>query len=82
MPVAAVPPVSEVDPIFAAIEAHKKLVEESLRLYGALDEAKGDASEKHGHRPCPLIMWRNYFIGDTEIDARARCIASGSRCRS
>jgi len=70
VPIAAALPVSEVDPIFAAIEDHKKLFDEATRFSMALSEAEEAAEQKHGYRPVPLIHWRNYFIGGTEIDFR------------
>jgi hypothetical protein len=56
------------DPIFAAIEAHKRAIEESNQAYTDIDEAEADAGEQHGNRPSELIIWRNYHICGSEID--------------
>jgi hypothetical protein len=58
------------DPIFAMIETHKKLVAEWTRLSDQLDNAIADAAAEYGARPTELIHWRNYTIGDSEIDQR------------
>jgi hypothetical protein len=62
------------DPIFAAIETHKRMVQESFELSVALDEAEGDAAETYGNRPIALVQWRNYLIGDSEIDRRREAL--------
>ena len=57
------------DPIFAAIEEHRRLAEASNRLYDALDLAQSKAAKKHGSKPFVLIAWRNYsHIAGSEID--------------
>lgn len=61
----------ESDPIYAAIEQHRKLIAESDRLYDELQKAENVAEKKHGRRPWALIVWRNYSeIGGSEIDDR------------
>jgi hypothetical protein len=57
------------DPIYAAIEAHPRLMAKMFEAWRRLDEAEGDTEER---RPCPLVAWRNYsHIGGSEIE-RAR----------
>ena len=68
-----------VDPIFAAIEAHRQLSAESNRLYDALDTAEGEARAEHGVRPFPLISWRNFTIGASEIDHRREVLLEQPR---
>jgi hypothetical protein len=58
------------DPIFARIATHKKLTADWQRLYDQLDEAEWTAAKEHGNRPIELIHWRNYHIGESEIDRR------------
>jgi hypothetical protein len=58
------------DPIFAAIKKHKLLFDHATKIGMALSEAEDNASETHGHRPIPLIVWRDYHIGGIEIDIR------------
>ena len=59
------------DPIYAAIEQHRKLIAESDRLYDELQKAEYVAEKKHGRRPSSLIAWRSYSaIGASEIDDR------------
>jgi hypothetical protein len=67
------------DPIFAAIETHKKLYKQLHRLFRAKDEAECNACERHGLRPIALIAWRDYsHIGGSEIDrARLRFLDDG-----
>ena len=48
------------DPIYAAIEQHRKFVAESDRLYDELLKAENAAEKKHGRRPSSLIAWRSY----------------------
>jgi hypothetical protein len=61
----------ENDPIYAAIEQHRKFVAESDRLYDELQKAENAAEKKHGRRPSALIAWRSYSaIGASEIDDR------------
>ena len=61
----------ETDPIYAAIEQHRKFVAESDRLYDELQKAENAAKKKHGRRPSSLIAWRSYSeIGASEIDDR------------
>jgi hypothetical protein len=67
-PAAAAPDFT--DPIFAAIDEHKRLKREVYRASQALQDAEGDAYEQHGHRPIALITWRNYHIGGEEIEVR------------
>lgn len=59
-----------VDPIFAAIEGHRKSATASFEIYTALDNAEGELKAKHGRRPCELITWRDYYIGGSEINQR------------
>ena len=60
-----------VDPIYAAIEQHRKLIAESDRLYDELQKAECVAEKKHGRRPSSLIAWRSHSaIGASEIDDR------------
>jgi hypothetical protein len=67
---AAVAAMDSPDPIFAAIQKHRELMEESNRLYDAVSVAEGKAQKKHGYRPWSLIAWRKYsHIGGSEIDA-------------
>jgi hypothetical protein len=65
-PAAAIGP----DPIFGRIVTHKKLTANWQGLYDQLQEAEHAAAQEHGWRPIALIHWRNYTIGDSEIDAR------------
>jgi hypothetical protein len=58
------------DPIFAAIDAHKKLFAAWQGLYDQLQDAEIDAAQEHGRRPIGLIHWRNYTIGASEIETR------------
>jgi hypothetical protein len=59
------------DPIFAAIQKHRNLLKEWVRLYEGLEAAENKAKKKHGHRPCSLIAWRTYsHIGGHEIEDR------------
>jgi hypothetical protein len=58
------------DPIFARIATHKKLTADWQGAYDQLQEAEHAAAQEHGWRPIALIHWRNYTIGDSEIDAR------------
>ena len=61
----------ESDPIYAAIEQHRKFVAESDRLYDELQKAENAAEKQHGRRPSALIAWRSYSeIGASEIDDR------------
>jgi hypothetical protein len=63
--------VRKVDPIFAAIDNHRKLLNAWVALYAALDRAEFKAQKKHGRRPLALVAWRNYSaIGGSEIDDR------------
>jgi hypothetical protein len=61
---------AQVDPIFAAIEEYRKSLATWLRIYGTLDNAKGEARTKHGNRPSELITWRGSYIGGSETDQR------------
>src|SRR5258706_12341813 len=47
------------DPIFAAIENHRKLNKALHALWEARDVAESEARTKHGRRPRPLIDWHN-----------------------
>jgi hypothetical protein len=80
LPALSVPAVASTqdDPIFAAIAHLKTVSAETYRLAEELDLAEGDASEKHGHRPIPLVSWRNGYIGGSEIDSyRKELLARG-----
>jgi hypothetical protein len=58
----------EPDPIFAAIEEHRRLWDEEYNVSTMLDEAE----REKGRAPIPLIAWRTYsHIGGSEIE-RAR----------
>ena len=63
-----------VDPIFGLIAEHKRLFEESLRLYSELDTAESQAGRTHGKQPSPYIAWRNRSTLDGELidDAREK----------
>jgi hypothetical protein len=41
-----------------------------MALYDKLDSASFEAEKTHGRRPIGLISWRNYTIGDGEIELR------------
>ena len=56
------------DAIFAAIAAHKSAYKKFDQLWVKLDEAEGDARDRFGLRPLELVQWRNYHIGEYEID--------------
>jgi hypothetical protein len=58
------------DPIFARIATHKKLTADWQGLYDQLQAAEYAAAQEHGWRPPELIHWRNYHIGESEIDTR------------
>src|ERR1700738_340314 len=58
------------DPIFSMIVMHKKLSADWVLLDDQLEEAELNAAKEHGLRPTELISWRNYTIGDSEIDTR------------
>jgi hypothetical protein len=59
------------DPIFAAIDKHRKLFKAWDALYDALDRAEAKAKKKYGQRPWSLVAWRNYSaIGGSEIEDR------------
>jgi hypothetical protein len=61
---------AKVDPIFAAIEAHKRAVKQWTAIDTELDKKSIAAGKKHGRRPTELIVWRDFYIGGTEIPAR------------
>ena len=62
---------SQADPIFAAIEKHRKLFKAWNALYDALERAETKAKKKYGRRPSSLVAWRNYSaIGGSEIEDR------------
>jgi hypothetical protein len=57
------------DPILAAIDAHKEITRQWLRLEDKLDKAELCAMEKFGRRPLGLITWRSYSaIGEHELE--------------
>jgi hypothetical protein len=59
------------DPIFAAIEKHRKLVKTWNALSNVFDLAETKAEKKYGRRPWSLIAWRDYSaIGGSEIEDR------------
>jgi hypothetical protein len=62
------------DPIFAAIDGHRKSATASFEIYSALDNAEAELKAKHGHRPYELITWRDYYIGGSEIDQRREAL--------
>jgi hypothetical protein len=45
-----------------------------VQLSVVLDEAQIEAEKKHGRRPHELVEWRNYHIGDAEIDQRREAL--------
>lgn len=61
------------DPIFAMLEEHRRLQTLRCDLYDDLDGAEYEAGKEHGRRPVPLTNWRNYYIGECEIDANSFC---------
>jgi hypothetical protein len=62
---------SQPDPIFAAIDNHRKLFKAAIALYEALARVEIKAEKKYGRRPWSLVAWRNYSaIGGSEIDDR------------
>jgi hypothetical protein len=74
---AAVVPL-EPDPIIAAIVEHRRLDRKSSALSMALSDAE-DAIKPR--RPIPLVIWRNYMIGGSELERARRellrdCVAS------
>lgn len=71
LPALAIPAVAATrDPAVDAVQHLKLTAEATYRLVRGLDEAEGDACEQHGHRPIPLVQWRNYDISGSEIDQR------------
>jgi hypothetical protein len=66
------------DPIFAAIENHRKLDEAWSALTAALSEAEGHAKEKLGRRPVSLVYWRGSkpFCGSEIDDVKAEFLKS------
>ncbi len=62
------------DPILAMIDTHKKLRAEWLALNNRWDEAEVAVFNEHGRRPMELIRWRNYTIGDGEIEMRRQTL--------
>ena len=67
----------EADPIIEAIAAHKAAFRKYDRLWDEWDRAEGNAAETHGRRPWELIHWRNYCIGEYEIDERYEWFLKG-----
>jgi hypothetical protein len=60
-----------VDPIFTAIEKHRKMLKAWIALSDALERAETKAKKKYGRRPSSLVAWRNYSaICGSEIEAR------------
>jgi hypothetical protein len=74
IPAIAVAAPDSTDPIFAAINEHKRLEHEAYRASQALEDAEEDAYEQHENRPIALITWRNYHIGGTEIETRRQAL--------
>jgi hypothetical protein len=76
MPALAMPAFADnsSDPIFSAIEYHRKSFAAWIKVYETLDNAEGDAKDKHGNRPSGLIMWRGWCIGGSEIDERREAL--------
>jgi hypothetical protein len=72
MPALAMPAFADnsSDPIFAAIQYHRKSFAAWIKDYETLDNAEGEAKAKHGTKPFELITWRGYYIGGSEIDER------------
>jgi hypothetical protein len=76
MPALALPAFADnsSDPIFAAIEYHRKSFAAWIKDYEMLDNAEGEARTKHGNQPPGLITWRGYYIGGSEIDERRKVL--------
>jgi hypothetical protein len=60
------------DPIFAAIDKHRKLLKQAIQAATALEVAERRIRKKHGRRPEQLVQWRNYTICGREIDERRK----------
>jgi hypothetical protein len=77
LPALAIPAIAaatEPDPIFSAIEYHRKSFAAWIKDYETLDNAEGEARTKHGNQPPGLITWRGYYIGGSEIDERREAL--------
>jgi hypothetical protein len=62
-----------VTPVAAAIERYRSADALFYDLSQKLEDAKDAVLDKHGHRPIPLVAWRNYsHIGGSEIEDRRR----------
>jgi len=64
---------TENDPIFAALDTHRKTNDAQFEVFKQLDEAEGMIKEGC---PIPLVSWRNYTIGGSEIDTRRETLLS------
>jgi hypothetical protein len=67
-----------VDPIITALADHQRLYREWGALADALDKAEGVAT-KLGPIPIPLVHWRNFFIGGSEIELRRDTLLKNRR---
>jgi hypothetical protein len=75
------PGAAKPDPISAAILAHKAAFKKWLATNDLLEKKKDAAAKKIGQRPTELIVWRDYYIGDSEIPHRRKDF-SGRRWRA
>jgi hypothetical protein len=67
-----------VDPIIIAISEHKRRYREWGALCDVLDRAEG-AARKVEPMPIPLVHWRNFFIGGSEIELRRDTLLKNRR---
>jgi hypothetical protein len=66
----AAKPINDADPIFSLIETHKRLQATSGELTDQLEVAEFAAGKSLGHRPFPLIEWREYTVDEYGIEER------------
>jgi hypothetical protein len=71
VPAVASAAIAETDPIYAMIDKHRLAIEAYNQAYAQLDEAEGAVAER---RPFPLIVWRDYMIGGSEIENRRQSL--------
>jgi hypothetical protein len=64
---------TENDPIFAALDAHRKADDVKSDVGDQLDQAESMIKEP---RPTRLVSWRNYTIGGSAIDTRRETLLS------
>jgi hypothetical protein len=79
IPALAVPAVAkaataEPDPIFAAIDRHRLASDAFDQASAQLTKAKDEAAAAGERRPFPLIVWRDYMIGGSEIENRRQSL--------